>query len=153
MNIIYCSYCWRPHEQMGLYIKLWLTSLRLCQCDFWGDIVLCRTGCSPLVLQRICGLWKLKTSLTRRRRVLRILWLESMGNGSRTTPHEDNSPPDKNKAQPLPTGTTIPRTIPHQDNSPLGPLHGIKPLIRTKTCTMGNYPPGELSGYDGKCVL
>ena len=31
-------------------------------------------------------------------------------------------PPDKNKAQPLPTRTTIPRTIPHQDNSPLGPL-------------------------------
>ena len=42
--------------------------------------------------------------------------------GSRTTPHEDNSPPDKTKAQPLPTRTTIPRTIPHQDNSPLGPL-------------------------------
>ena len=42
--------------------------------------------------------------------------------GSRTTPHEDNSPPDQNKAQPLPTRTTIPRTIPHQDNSPLGPL-------------------------------
>ena len=33
---------------------------------------------------------------------------------SRTTPHEDNSPPDKNKAQPLPSRTTIPRTIPHQ---------------------------------------
>ena len=55
--------------------------------------------------------------------------------GSRTTPHEDNSPPDKNKAQPLPT-RTMPRTIPHQDNSPLG-SHGIKPLIRTKTCTVG----------------
>ena len=41
--------------------------------------------------------------------------------GSRTTPHEDNSPPDKNKAQPLHTRTTIPMTIPHQDNSPLGP--------------------------------
>ena len=36
-------------------------------------------------------------------------------------PTEDKSPPDKNKAQSLPTGTTIPRTIPHQDNSPLGP--------------------------------
>ena len=67
-----------------------------------------------------------------------------MGIGSRTTPHEDNSPPDKNKAQPLPTRTTIPRTIPHQDNSY---YHGIKPLIRTKTCTVGNCPPGELSGY------
>ena len=42
--------------------------------------------------------------------------------GSRTTPHEDNSPPDNNKAQPMPTRTTIRRTIPHQDNSPLGPL-------------------------------
>ena len=53
-------------------------------------------------------------------------------------PTKDNSPPDKNKAQPLHTGTTIPRTIPHQDNSPLGPLyHGIKPLIRTNTCTVG----------------
>ena len=73
--------------------------------------------------------------------------------GSRTTPHEDNSPPDKNKAQPLPTRTTIPRTIPHQDNSPLGPLPvGIKPLIRTKTCTVGNCPPGELSGYEEICV-
>ena len=68
--------------------------------------------------------------------------------GSRTTPHEDNSPPDKNKAQPLPTRTTIPRTIAHQDNSPLGPLPRNKPLIRTKTCTVGNCPPGELSGYD-----
>ena len=37
-------------------------------------------------------------------------------------PTKDNSPPDKNKPQALPTGTTIPRTIPHQDNSPLGPL-------------------------------
>ena len=34
----------------------------------------------------------------------------------RATPHEDNSTPDKNKAQPLPTRTTIPRTIPHQDS-------------------------------------
>ena len=47
---------------------------------------------------------------------------ESYFTGSRTTPHEDNSPPDKNIAQPLPTRTTIPRTIPHQDNPPLGPL-------------------------------
>ena len=30
-------------------------------------------------------------------------------------PTKHNFPPDKNKAQPLPTGTTIPRTIPHQD--------------------------------------
>ena len=45
-----------------------------------------------------------------------------IGSISRTTPHEDNSPPDKNEAQPLPTRTTIPRTTPHQDNSPLGPL-------------------------------
>ena len=35
----------------------------------------------------------------------------------RTIPHQI-----KNKALPLPTGTTIHRTIPHQDNSPLGPL-------------------------------
>ena len=47
-----------------------------------------------------------------------------------------------NKAQPLPTGITIPRSIPHQDH-----YHGIKPLIRTKTCTVGNCPCGELSGY------
>ena len=71
--------------------------------------------------------------------------------GSRTAPHEDNSPPDKNKAQPLATRTTIPRTIPHQDNSPLGPLpqnktHSSGP----KLVTVGNCPPGELSGYDRK---
>ena len=32
-------------------------------------------------------------------------------------PTEDNSPPDKNKAQLLPTWTMIPTTIPHQDIS------------------------------------
>ena len=33
-----------------------------------------------------------------------LLLVRSQGtNGFRTTPHEDNSPPDKNKAQPLPT--------------------------------------------------
>ena len=42
--------------------------------------------------------------------------------GSRTTPHQEQFPTGKNKAQSLPTGTTIPRTIPHQDKSPLGPL-------------------------------
>ena len=31
---------------------------------------------------------------------------------------EDNSPPDKHKAQLMPTRTTIPRTTPHYDNSP-----------------------------------
>ena len=61
--------------------------------------------------------------------------------GSRTTPHEDNSPPDKNKAQPLPTRTTIPRTIPHQDNSPLGPLP------RNKTTHQDKLYGGELSSW------
>ena len=62
--------------------------------------------------------------------------------GSRTTPQEDNSPPDKNKAQPLPTGTTIPRTIPHQDNSPLGPLPQNKTTHQDQ-----NLYGWELSGY------
>ena len=54
--------------------------------------------------------------------------------------NKDNSLPDKTKAQPLPTGTTIPTTIPyspHYDH-----YHGIKPLIRTNTCTVGNCPGG-----------
>ena len=74
-------------------------------------------------------------------------------NGSRTTPHEDNSPPDKNKGQPLPTRTTIPRTIPHQDNSPLGPLPRNKTTHQDQTCTVGNCPPGELSGYVTEPVI
>ena len=66
----------------------------------------------------------------------------SAGKGSRTTPHEDNSPPDKNKAQPLPTRTTIPRTIPHQDNSPLGPLPWNKTTHQDQ-----NLYGGELSSW------
>ena len=62
--------------------------------------------------------------------------------GSRTTPHEDNSPPDKNKAHPLPTRTTIPRTIPHQDNSPLGPLPRNKTTHQDQ-----NLYGGELSSW------
>ena len=62
--------------------------------------------------------------------------------GSRTTPNEDNSPPDKNKAQPLPTRTTIPRTIPHQDNSPLGPLPRNKTTHQDQ-----NLYGGELSSW------
>ena len=61
---------------------------------------------------------------------------------SRTTPHEDNSPPDTNKAQPLPTRTTIPRTIPHQDNSPLGPLPRNKTTHQDQ-----NLYGGELSSW------
>ena len=60
---------------------------------------------------------------------------------------KDNSPPDKNKPQPLPSGAMIPRTIPHQDNSPLGPMPRNKPLIRTNIYMVGNCPGGELSGY------
>ena len=67
--------------------------------------------------------------------------------GSRTTPHEDNSPPDKNKVQPLPTRTTIPRTIPHQDNSPVGPLPRNKTTHQDQNLYGGDCPPGELSGY------
>ena len=62
--------------------------------------------------------------------------------GSRTTPHEDNSPPDKNEAQPLPTRTTIPRTIPHQDNSPLGSLPRNKTTHQDQ-----NLYGGELSSW------
>ena len=55
---------------------------------------------------------------------------------------EDNSPPNKNKAQPLPTRTTIPRTIPHQDNSPLGPLPRNKTTHQDQ-----NLYGGELSSW------
>ena len=65
-----------------------------------------------------------------------------LSEGSRTTPHEDNSPPDKNKFQPLPTRTTIPRTIPHQDNSPLGPLPRNKTTHQDQ-----NLYGGELSSW------
>ena len=58
-------------------------------------------------------------------------------------PTGDNSPPDKNKAQLLPTRTTIPigqfptrTTPPHQDH-----YHLVKPLIRT------NIYGGELSWW------
>ena len=68
--------------------------------------------------------------------------------GSRTTPHEDTSPPDKkikpNHCPPGPHSLGIfpTRTTPHWDH-----YHGIKPLIRTRTCTVGNCPHGKLSGY------
>ena len=62
--------------------------------------------------------------------------------GSRTTPHEDNSPPDENKAHLLPTRTTMPRTIPHQDNSPLGPLPRNKTTHQDQ-----NLYGGELSSW------
>ena len=72
-------------------------------------------------------------------------WLRVLG-----LPIKDTSPPDTNKAQPLPTGTTIPRSISHQDNSLFCKhhYHGIKPLIiRTKTFTVGYCPSGVLSSY------
>ena len=47
-----------------------------------------------------------------------------------------------NKAQPLPTRTTIPRTIPHQDNSPLGPLPRNKTTHQDQ-----NLNGGELSSW------
>ena len=57
-------------------------------------------------------------------------------------PTGDNSPPDKDKAQLLPTRTTLPRTSPHQDqNQP------INPLMRTNAYMVGNCPSGELSRY------
>ena len=68
-------------------------------------------------------------------------------------PTKDNSPPDKSKVQPLPTGTTVPRTIPHQDNSPLGPLPRNKATHEDQYMYSGDCPGGELSGYDGKYVL
>ena len=42
--------------------------------------------------------------------------------GSRTLSTADDSPPDENKTQLLPTRTTIPWTTPHYDKSPPGPL-------------------------------
>ena len=69
--------------------------------------------------------------------------------GSRTTPHWDNSPPDKNKAQLLPIRTTIP-----EDYSPLGqlPTRAISTsttMHQDQYCIymVGNCPGGELSGY------
>ena len=50
----------------------------------------------------------------------------------RQLPTNDNSPPDKNKAHPLPNKTVNLRTIPHQDNSPLGPLPRNKTTHQTK---------------------
>ena len=52
-------------------------------------------------------------------------------------PTKDNFPPDKNKAQPLPTGPTIPMSIPSRTTPHLDHFHGIKPLIKT------NYLYGE----------
>ena len=58
-------------------------------------------------------------------------------------PTKDNSPPDTNKSQPLPTRTTIPIGLFPTRTTP----RGKKTLIRTNTCTVGNCPGGELSGY------
>ena len=52
-------------------------------------------------------------------------------------PTGDNSPPDKHKAQLLPTSTTIPRATPHQDHYQL-----VKPLIKTNIYNGGDCPGG-----------
>ena len=57
-------------------------------------------------------------------------------------PTGNNSPPDENKAQLLPSRTTISRTTPHQDH-----YQPVKPFIRTNTCSVRNCPGRELSGY------
>ena len=62
--------------------------------------------------------------------------------GSRTTPHEDNSPPDKNKAQPLPTRTTIPT-----DYSPPGQLPTRTTTTNKTTHQDQNLYGGELSSW------
>ena len=55
----------------------------------------------------------------------------------------DNSPRDKNKAQLLPTTTTIPRATPHSDNCPPGPLP------TSKTTHQDQYlHSGELSWWE-----
>ena len=61
-------------------------------------------------------------------------------------PTMDNSPSDKNKPQPLPTGTMIPRTIPHQNNSPLGPLPQNKTTHQDQYLHVHVYG-GELSWW------
>ena len=53
-------------------------------------------------------------------------------------PSKDNSPPNKNKAQPLPTGATTPTIIPHQDNSPL------RPLPQNKNTSLVNHSSGPI---------
>ena len=68
-------------------------------------------------------------------------------------PTKDNSPLNKNKAQPLPTGNTIPRTLPHQDNSPLGPLPRNKTTHQDQYLYDGELPGGELSGYELKAAI
>ena len=50
--------------------------------------------------------------------------------------------PNHYPPRPRSLGLLSTRTTPHKDH-----YHGIKPLIRTNTCTVGNCPGGELSGY------
>ena len=58
-------------------------------------------------------------------------------------PTGDNPPPDKNKAQLLPTRITIARTAPY--NSPQNEYQLVKSLIRTNIYMVGNFPGWELS--------
>ena len=74
---------------------------------------------------------------------------------SRTTTREDNSPHITNKAQLFPPGPQSLGLFPTRTTAHFDHYHGIKPLIRTKTCTGGNCPGGggvvrggELSGYE-----
>ena len=59
--------------------------------------------------------------------------------GSRTTPHRDNSPPDKNKASYCSPGPRslglLPSRTTHQTN-----INWVKPLIRTNIYRVGNCP-------------
>ena len=67
----------------------------------------------------------------------------------RPLPTGDKSPPDKNKAQLLPTWITIPigllltRTTPHQEH-----YQRVKPFIGANIYMVGNCTGGDLSGYD-----
>ena len=60
----------------------------------------------------------------------------------KTIPHQIKIKPNHCPPGPQSLGLFPTRTTPHWDY-----YHGIKPLIRTKTCAVGNCPPGELSGY------
>ena len=59
-----------------------------------------------------------------------------------TTPHRIKRKPNCCPPGPQSLGLLPTRTTPHQDH-----YQPVNPLIRTNTCTVGNCPGGELSGY------
>ena len=84
------------------------------------------------------------------RLTIRFCWFRTtevnFKDNSPVTPHQIKINPKHCPPGPWSLGLFPTRTTPHWDH-----YHGIKPLMRTNTCTVGNCPGGELCWYGFGC--